>query len=192
MSKLVRIGIRPRSWLTAHETQELKEMQSRALAKPKPSKKTCTHPSFRRYGNAHGRFTECLRCEAKFRWMQEQEGWVEYSPKSSSSSALPMPSSANILTPKDLAPKTTGTSSKSKPKAASTPQRTYRTSSMGTRSLSTGWTARMATEAPDTAGRSLRRSCPRWGRKPFHQARMAAGTAIRTRGGTAMRIQTCL
>ena len=111
-------------------------MQSRALAKPKPSKKTCTHPSFRRYGNAHGRFTECLRCEAKFRWMQDQEGWVEYSPKSSSSSALPMPSSANILTPKDLAPKTKGTSSKSKPKAASTPQRTYRTSSMGTRSPS--------------------------------------------------------
>ena len=105
MARLVRLCLRPRSWLTLAEEQELKEMHRKDLTRPKVSQKHCTHPEFQRYGNAHGRYSRCKRCDLKFKWLPEHEAWVEYSPKSSSSSALPLPSAANILEKGPLAMK---------------------------------------------------------------------------------------
>ena len=105
MARLVRLCVRPRSWLTLAEEQELKEMRRKDLTRPKVSQKHCTHPEFQRYGNAHGRYSRCKRCDLKFKWLPEHEAWVEYSPKSSSSSALPLPSAANILEKGPLAMK---------------------------------------------------------------------------------------
>ncbi|CAK9087481.1 unnamed protein product [Durusdinium trenchii] len=103
MRKLVKIGLRPRAWLSSTGLADLMEKQRRELHRPRAPAKTCTHPEFKRYGNAHGQFSQCKRCDQKFRWIPDQEAWAVYSPKSSSSSALPLPSSATILAPTDIA-----------------------------------------------------------------------------------------
>ena len=66
---------------------------------PTANPRTCQHPTTRRYGNAHGRYAECLTCSTKWKW--SQESWVPHGRKERSAhlQPLPPPSSATISQP---------------------------------------------------------------------------------------------
>ena len=66
---------------------------------PTANPRTCQHPTTRRYGNAHGRFAECLTCGTKWKW--NQESWVPHGRKERFAhlQPLPPPSSATISQP---------------------------------------------------------------------------------------------
>ena len=99
MSKMVKLGMKNRIWMTIQEAIELRQEQTEEikllLQKSDPS--TCTHPLCKRYGNRHGRYSLCQRCG---RWDHIRNGWeIHGHPSSSGSSALPPPSLESILPP---------------------------------------------------------------------------------------------
>lgn len=102
MSRLVRLKIRPRAWLTASEEVDrimTQQNQSASKVKSFPTE-SCTHPNCRRYGNIHGSFAECRRCLQKFKWNPDFQGWkIHGDPKLQRSSQLPAPSSLTIIPP---------------------------------------------------------------------------------------------
>ena len=64
MSRLVKFGMMPRSWMSMWEHQrELERQQDEMAPRPKEDPATCLHPSFTRYGNNKGSFSRCLRCD---------------------------------------------------------------------------------------------------------------------------------
>lgn len=97
MSRMVRLDMAPRSWLTEQQVIAREHRMEMAVrSRPLPS--LCAHTEFRRYGNTHGRFSQCLQCLQRFRWLQDQQAWEPYGNQPSpSSSHLPPPSSSNIL-----------------------------------------------------------------------------------------------
>ena len=56
----------------------------------------CTHEHIKRSGNKHGSYAQCLQCLIKWKWNQASQGWEQFS-VASSSSRLPLPSSATVL-----------------------------------------------------------------------------------------------
>ena len=123
MRKLVRLGIRPRTWLSSMGLLELQEKHRAQMQRTMVSQRDCTHPEFQRYGNLHGRFAKCKRCDQRFKWNQELGAWAVHSPTSSSSSALPLPSQDTILSPSELVHRTTAAKSKSKAAKSKSNQR---------------------------------------------------------------------
>ena len=90
---------------------------------PTANPRTCQHPTTRRYGNAHGRFAECLTCGTKWKW--SQESWVPHGRKERSAhlQPLPPPSSATISQPASSAMRSMRP--KAQPKASTRPPAGY-------------------------------------------------------------------
>ena len=117
MSRMVRFGLMPRQWMTNWEHHQELERQRRevapTLAVADPS--TCLHPVCRRYGNIHGSFSKRKRCQQRFKWVPDREGWVPLgSPQLPPSSHLPPPSSSTILPIMDMPTKGKGKTSSRK------------------------------------------------------------------------------
>ena len=55
-----------------------------------------SHNHIKRSGNRHGSYAQCLDCKIKWRWNKELDGWEHFT-AASSSSPLPLPSSATVL-----------------------------------------------------------------------------------------------
>ena len=98
MSRMVKLGLKHRDWLTLEE-RFLQHQEQTTKVEPPPAW-DCIHADCRRYGNRHGRFAECKRCLQRFRWDDNVAGWlVRGGDKSASSTRLPAPSSSNIIPP---------------------------------------------------------------------------------------------
>ena len=70
---------------------------SKRKVKPKPTYSgECSHNHIKRTGNRHGSYAQCLDCKIKWRWNKELDGWEHFT-AASSSSPLPLPSSATVL-----------------------------------------------------------------------------------------------
>lgn len=88
MVQAVRIGIRPRKWLSLQDPLDLEVMEEIVMKTREP----CQHETMQRYGNAHGRYAKCLMCHKKWKWSPELEKWTDLpAPKQRS---LPLPSSS--------------------------------------------------------------------------------------------------
>ena len=61
----------------------------------------CEHPKFNRYGNRHGRYSQCLQCEKKWQWNEDLQKWVEPAPSRKQQQPLPLPSSSTAAHFKD-------------------------------------------------------------------------------------------
>ena len=74
--------------------------KSRARPKPKATPQVapaaCAHRYITRSGNRHGSFAQCQECLTKWKWNPTHQGWVHFV-AASSSSQLPLPSSATVL-----------------------------------------------------------------------------------------------
>ena len=120
MSRMVGMGLAPRTWLTMLEQHlmNMEEMESRSLrARPLPG--LCTHPEFRRYGNKSGRYSQCLQCHQRFKFNPELQGWEVCGGRSSQhSSPLPLPSPSNTIPAKGRG-KTMGSTPKIRPSSRS-------------------------------------------------------------------------
>ncbi|CAJ1354878.1 unnamed protein product [Effrenium voratum] len=125
MSRMVRLGMASRTWLTLAETQaDIKEHVDELSLAQKTTQKampgTCTHPKFKRYGNMHGSYSQCLRCGQRFKWNPEHGMWVVQTGSSGSSGSLPLPCSGLIMTQAEVRNRSIqGATAKSKAKATS-------------------------------------------------------------------------
>ena len=85
----------PRQWLTLHErVQEeliIKELVDAKKKAPMDSK-DCPRPEWKRHGNRHGSFAQCVLCHLRIKWSPARSRWE---PKPSRSSSLPEPSSSS-------------------------------------------------------------------------------------------------
>ena len=72
------VWLMPRSWLSMWEHQKELEQQQREMAAQMmmANPATCLHPTCRRYGNIHGSFSRCLRCQQRYKCDPKREGWV--------------------------------------------------------------------------------------------------------------------
>ena len=130
---MVRLRMAPRSWMTMLEQHNLTlEFQAENASRRRPVPSLCTHPSFRRYGNKAGRFSQCNDCLLKYKYNQERQGWEVYGEQPSQrSSQLPLPSPSTIL------PSTNPRAMGSRPKARAA--RTASRSSMAPSETMTPW-----------------------------------------------------
>ena len=102
MSRMMRLGMRDRSWLTLWESnmQRIKEQDTIMTKKaPMQTMRDCSHPEWKRHGNIHGSFATCLLCHMKAKWNTEQGAWQSIGLAGSRRSSLPLPSSSSILSP---------------------------------------------------------------------------------------------
>ena len=101
--------------IQAKEKEESGCKDWKGLMKVHP--KDCNHNKCKRYGNAHGRYADCLECGTKWIWSKDKQLWVDRfeaeamkSPpdgsksRSSRSQPLPPPSSMTIA-PVEAMPK---------------------------------------------------------------------------------------
>lgn len=112
MVRACNLGMLPRQCLQDYVLPELKVIGSR-------NQMTCQHPEYKRYGNATGRYAQCVACGRKWKWDVEMDNWLDFRGSQSSSTRsppLPLPSSTSNL-PKFKA------KSKPRPRAEAPPDR---------------------------------------------------------------------
>lgn len=68
MLQVINLGMAPRSLLLAIPPQ---------LDSMKVHPKDCKHNKCKRYGNAHGRYADCLECGTKWIWSKDKQLWVD-------------------------------------------------------------------------------------------------------------------
>ena len=120
MSRMVRLGMAQRSWLSLRETVALRqeqEMLVQAMNQPHYHPSECTHPDWKRYGNRTGSYARCTLCHTRRRWDHQERVWVEIGPVPSASSSLPQPSPSNTSQALPRSLRTTTSKAKAKSRA---------------------------------------------------------------------------
>ena len=88
-----RLGIRERKWL---EFQDPMCMDEKILTWEQ-SQRPCTHQNQKRYGNKHGRYSQCHDCGKKWQWDDNTQAWVEPRRSQKQQQPLPLPSSPTAV-----------------------------------------------------------------------------------------------
>ena len=114
MSRMVRLGMHNRSWMTLWEREQNRLEEEKMLQTqkaPKQDVQDCSHPEWKRHGNRHGSYATCILCHMRVKWSPELDAWQSTGQVGSRKSSLPSPSSSGILPP----PLTTQSKSRPQP-----------------------------------------------------------------------------
>ena len=118
MSRMVRLGIANRSWMTLREQFQLQQEQqalATSMKSPQYHPTECSHPEWKRYGNRTGSYARCTLCHTRRQWDHQGKQWVEIGLAQSASSSLPLPSPSNTSQDSSRPPRATTSKAKAKP-----------------------------------------------------------------------------